>query len=209
MKISLKILFVLFTLFVFNLMFLFAQTTDHTCQKHKIGYLVSFGDQKLSFVSLALPYSYKVMFFEIDYCNNLSADKTWELDLIFQPQFNITEYKPDNDQEKYTSGYEYGLNVGLCTRFKLIPDLFNIYTILSIGPNYVSGVPNRQRSGFLFANNIIAGINFQLSDHWYFDLRIGFRHLSNAGFNSPNRGINNLIISGGVLFDLIPGEINL
>ncbi|MBM3441042.1 MAG: acyloxyacyl hydrolase, partial [Bacteroidetes bacterium] len=62
--------------------------------------------------------------------------------------------------------------------------------------------PTRQARGFIFSDNAFGGVNLKCAKHTWIDLRIGFRHISNAGLREPNGGVNNLMLSGGFIFDL-------
>ncbi|NOX84380.1 MAG: hypothetical protein GXO86_00210, partial [Chlorobi bacterium] len=39
----------------------------------------------------------------------------------------------------------------------------------------------------------------------YLDFKAGFRHMSSAGITEPNGGVNNFIISGGLMRNIKPG----
>ena len=74
------------------------------------------------------------------------------------------------------------------------------YILLSAGPHYISGAPERQIPGFIFSDNLAAGTYIRLSDTVDLDFRLGARHLSNASFKKPNGGINTINLHLGVIF---------
>jgi hypothetical protein len=78
-----------------------------------------------------------------------------------------------------------------------------LYAGLSTGPHYVSDAPRRQAPGFLFSDNLIAGLNYAASKVLVLDFRFGARHISNANFKEPNGGVNNLILQFGLKFNLL------
>lgn len=147
-------------------------------------------------------YNYQVIFFQIQFFYPLMQNKNLKLDLCFQPQYNITKFTPTNHAINELNGYELGLNIGLILRKDIFNDLLHSYIMISTGPHYVSGTPDRQANGFLFSDNFLIGINISLSPRTFLDIRGGFRHISNAGLKGPNEGINNLIIGAGILFNI-------
>jgi hypothetical protein len=72
--------------------------------------------------------------------------------------------------------------------------------LISSGPHYVSAAPHRQSNGFVFSNNLSAGVNLRLYKNLYADLRTGIRHISNAGIKIPNAGVNDMTINEGLMF---------
>jgi len=104
--------------------------------------------------------------------------------------------------EKITT-YEFGLNVRTNLNFAL-----NEYNVLRVmigsGPQYFDYSTCRQAHGFLFSDYLLVGYRryFLLNDRYCnFDFEIGYRHISNAGINKPNDGINNMII--GIGFNVV------
>jgi hypothetical protein len=67
---------------------------------------------------------------------------------------------------------------------------------------FISGTPERQSSGFIFSDNLFIGLDIQLIDNLYMDIRPGFRHISNLGLQDPNWGVHSFVLSGGLLFIL-------
>ena len=84
----------------------------------------------------------------------------------------------------------------------LLGEVLYLYGLISSGPHYVSGTPERQADGFIFSDNLLLGLNVKLFEKIYLDLRSGFRHISNAGLNHPNGGVNDLVLNGGVFINL-------
>lgn len=99
-----------------------------------------------------------------------------------------------------SKGYEIGLNIGLLARRNFSNDKFSIYGIISSGPHFISGVPERQAPGFLFSDNIFIGISPKIYKMLYLDFRLGFRHMSNMDLKEPNKGINNAIVNCGLFY---------
>jgi len=167
-------------------------------KKHRIGLMVGYGSQR----TLTVPYDYRVTFYQAQYFHALPVRGNWNLEFLFQPQYNTTRYRPQCDLPVEATGYELGLNAGVLLRRSFRHDLVSVYAFISAGPHYVSGVPERQAEGFLFSDNLFIGVHVRLTPKIYLDLRVGFRHMSNASLRQPNGGINNTILSGGLAFDL-------
>lgn len=125
------------------------------------------------------------------------------MELITQPhQYNLTKYRPVDRVDDLKDGYEFGVNVGTLFRKHVYKDVLNVYVSLSIGPHYVSGTPERQANGFIFSDNLFTGLNIKVFNNFYLDLRAGFRHISNAELMSPNGGLNDIMVGGGILLNL-------
>jgi hypothetical protein len=183
-------------------------------QRHKLGLNVSYGFQNLSQIlkdskgvnssgqGLHVDYTYKVTLFQIEYYYTVLRKKSFSLEILVQPQYNLSQYKINNNDIKDMTGYELGLNAGLLARKSFFKDLLSAYLSLSSGPHYISNTPMRQANGFIFSDNLFGGLNIKVSKNIYVDLRTGFRHLSNAGLKQPNGGINTLMLGGGFFVTL-------
>ena len=166
--------------------------------RHKIGFVSGYGNQSM----LNVLYDYRVCFFQFQYYYSLLGKQTWDLEILAQPQYNITKYKYKDYFTDDLDGYEVGLNIGILIRGNLVKKYLSFYGLLSSGPHYVSGVPRRQANGFIFSDNISIGMNVRLIKSLYLDVRSGIRHISNAKLKSPNGGVNNFIINIGVFTTL-------
>ncbi len=193
-------------------------------KKNKLGFNVGYGGQNFGMAlanineddariiadfldvdedsGLGVDYFYEVFFFQLQYYHTLSRSRTMALDLLLQPQYNVTSYRLKNHAVERTDGYEYGLNIGLVARKNMLRDFLSIYIGASTGPHYVSGTPTRQADGFIFSSSFFGGINIRFMRNVYLDIRPGYRHISNANFKHPNSGINNLVINSGLFVAL-------
>ena len=166
--------------------------------KHRIGLILGYGDQN---IGLEVDYFYEVYFFQPQYYYALIDKKGWGLEILAQPQFNLTSFRPIDNEPEVLDGFEYGVNAGLLVRKNLFNKFLSFYAFISAGPHFVSGVPQRQTDGFIFSDNFFVGMNIKLNKRFQLDLRPGLRHISNAGIQNPNGGVNNSVISGGFIFD--------
>jgi hypothetical protein len=161
--------------------------------RHKLGFITGYGNEK----KFDVMYTYEILFFQFQYYYSLLKKKGWGVEVLLQPQYNITKYKNGFLDEEKKKGHEFGLNMGFLIRKNVVQEFLSSYLIISAGPHYVSGIPERQADGFIFSDNFFAGVSIKVFKSVYLDIRGGFRHISNAGFEKPNKGINSLIINGG------------
>ena len=165
---------------------------------YRIGLLAGRGTQQ----GLNVQYRYHVVILPLPECyKTVWQKRSWSLDLLTHPQFNLARLRPIDNVPELKNGVEFGLNCGLIARYRPLQQL-GIYVGLSAGPHYVSATPARQARGFIFSDNAFAGMQVKCAEDTWIDLRIGFRHISNAGLREPNGGVNNLMLSGGCVFDL-------
>ena len=163
--------------------------------KHRFGLNIGFGGQSLLHVN----YDYDVAIFQAQYFYAFHRRKIWGFDLLVQTQYNKTRCECSEDGSDRVPGNEFGLNAGILIRVNALHDLLSFYAFVTSGPHHISGAPDRQCNGFVFSDNFFAGINIRLFKNVYLDFKTGFRHMSSAGITSPNGGINNFLISGGLI----------
>lgn len=182
-----------------------AQDTISVGTKNKLGFVSGTGVQYIGQLlgmgktgfNVASNYYYHVNFYELQYYRTLKKRASYEFDLLVQPQYNVTRYGLYPESTDYLDAYEYGINLGVLYSHKWGAGPLSYYFSLSTGPHYASGTPHRQISGFLFSNNLAAGLNLKLYKGLYADVRFGLRHMSNAGTRLPNAGVNNLVFKEG------------
>lgn len=162
-------------------------------QRHKWGFDLGYGNQG----ELNVPYFYQVYMLQYQYFYRITGKEHLSVEFLAQPQFNVSRFRAFDGSPDITRGYEYGLNGGFLIRGLFFDEHVSPYLCISAGPHHVSGVPDRQSPGFIFSDNLFAGLNIGLSDSFCLDLRFGFRHISNAGLQNPNGGINNFFGNGG------------
>lgn len=206
----------------------YCMSSQYDDSKHRLGFISGFGgqniDQLLSDINhkdakkirdhllskgesidspgLSVTYDYQVLFFQLQYYWGFLSREKWGLDLLIQPQYNLTKFRHIDNIANEINGYEFGVNAGVLIRRVLFGEVLYLYGLISSGPHYVSGTPQRQADGFIFSDNFLLGLNVKLLEKIYLDLRSGFRHISNAGLNHPNGGVNDLVLSGGVFINL-------
>lgn len=94
--------------------------------------------------------------------------------------------------------YEFGLNAGLKYHLGLTPT-FEINASIASGPHFISVQTRRQADGFIFSDNVEVGFSyFMPTARTTINAKARFRHISNAGLQSPNGGIDNLFVVIGL-----------
>lgn len=91
---------------------------------------------------------------------------------------------------------EIGINGGVMYSYWF--NWFTLYAGIGSGPDYISVFTRRQAHGFIFSDNLFGGLKTHIAKDYYLDLHIRLRHISNAGLDNPNKGINNLFAGAGV-----------
>ncbi len=94
--------------------------------------------------------------------------------------------------------YEFGLNAGL--KYHLgFTSTFEMNAAIASGPHFISVETLRQADGFIFSDNIEVGFSYFMPvAKTTINAKARFRHISNAGLQSPNGGIDNLFIVIGI-----------
>jgi hypothetical protein len=97
------------------------------------------------------------------------------------------------------SNYEFGLNVRLGFNLQATPnDLFSFK--IASGPHYITVETEKQASGFIFSDYYLITYDRRLylgNQAFALELEFGYRHMSNAGIQEPNRSICNFIFGLG------------
>lgn len=200
----------LFPIFLFSFLcnFIYAQTDPKT---HSFGFLSGYASQKFFSVDLnrsPLLYYYSVYFFDLQYQKALfvkkdfERKKSWHWNLLIQPQISASMYQYSLTDTSQKKGFEMGLNAGVIVRRFVVSDKLGFFIGGTTGPFYVSGLPIREHPGFIFCDTGFIGLIIKLAKSTFLDTRLGFRHLSNAGLEWPNGGVNDLVSGGGILIVL-------
>jgi hypothetical protein len=70
---------------------------------------------------------------------------------------------------------------------------------MGTGPHFISLRTSRQARGFIFSDNLELGLIYPVSNlHLDFNVKARYRHISNAGLEDPNVGIDNLFLVLGI-----------
>lgn len=128
------------------------------------------------------------------------AKNNFNVSLSFFPHAGIA-YIPDS------IAYEFGLNIRM--NLNLALNEYDVITaVIATGPHNINYCNYRQAIGFLFSDNIILMYRryfVAAEDYCSFTFEIGYRHISNANFKEPNKGISNIFV--GVGFNIIIGSV--
>ena len=137
---------------------------------------------------------------------NRSVEETrWFI--CVEPQFNlvylpVSERATNGATTAETDEIEFGANAGIRYRLPLNP-IWSIHAQISAGPHYISrAYPGLQAGGYIFSDNFGIGSDIHLTPQIDLFLQMRFRHLSNAGLQEPNKGIDNWFLMLGTLIDV-------
>lgn len=108
-------------------------------------------------------------------------DHSGTLSCYMEPQIN-----PVFDRE---TDIEFGVGLGLKYMHPL-SDSVGAYLFGSVGPHYISVNTSDQANGFIFSDTIGAGLSFFITEKSAVNVEYRLRHMSNAGMEKPNGGIN-------------------
>lgn len=97
---------------------------------------------------------------------------------------------------KAKTSYEAGLNVRIKLNFAITSkDVMSLQ--IGSGPHYTNIKTTKQASGYIFSDNFLWSYRRWIGAWCLIDVQAGFRHISNAGIQEPNGGIDNVILSIG------------
>lgn len=96
------------------------------------------------------------------------------------------------------TNYEFGGNLGFTYLFINNPRL-RMNASIGSGPHFITINTGKQARGFIFSDNFEIGSSYNLFKlNFTIVLKVRYRHISNAGLNEPNGGIDNLFVVAGV-----------
>ncbi len=102
------------------------------------------------------------------------------LTFYIEPQINPV-VEPETD-------FELGVGLGFQYQYPVTENL-SAYILGGVGPHYISVVAEDQANGFIFSDSVGTGIYYHLTNCSAINIGYRFRHLSNAGIQKPNGGI--------------------
>lgn len=111
--------------------------------------------------------------------------------IMFEPQLNPVFL------DSKLKELEFGINLAFRYKYKIGTNSF-FYSQLGSGPHFISIATDRQAHGFIFSDNLALGLSNKLFSNWMLETEFRIRHISNANFMKPNRGMNNMFIMIGL-----------
>lgn len=124
------------------------------------------------------------------------------LEVSGQLQVNPTHYATDYTRAEFERSVEVGFLVGVNFKVNIYKDYISAGIGGFIGPIYTPHLPVRQGGVLNFSDNLAVEINVKLYKGLFVQASGGFRHLSNAGFYSPNYGINTPWLGFGIFYKI-------
>lgn len=128
---------------------------------------------------------------------NLLKGKKNDLYVYLEPQLVWVHFSPKDKQE-----WEFGSNLGLEYRWN-VSGKTALTAAIGAGPHFITVKTRQQHRGFIFSDNFTAGLHQKLGDSGMnLDLKMRFRHISNANLAKPNIGIDSWFVIAGLTKDL-------
>lgn len=185
-----------FTLF-FAIIALSSHAKDSTLvSRHKLG--LNFGAMQSNYPE---KYIYDATYFQVQYNYTFARVGHFDFEVIVSPQYNTTYYSTDYTRTAFERSYELGFTAGINVRFNMWKERLFVSAMGIIGPMYTPHMPARQGTPLNFSDNLAVAIGAKFWKRYILDLRMGYRHMSNAGFNPPNYGLNSHWVTIGVYYE--------
>jgi len=109
-----------------------------------------------------------------------------------EPQLVIVSFSPNAGSE-----FEFGVNLGIQYQFQLFQKTY-LTAAIGSGPHFITVETRQQSKGFIFSDNFEAGLKRTFEKQKLnLNLRLRFRHISNAGLDKPNKGIDTWFLVAG------------
>lgn len=199
---------------IFILAIIFSSTIFYAQnKKYKIefGFNYGFGNEIKN-----KDFSHTNTYYKLEFYYPLKKGKKFKYELLVQPELNFVTHQllnvnfirqddPDyiEKRQKFSNLRdinEYVLNIGFIMR-KPISRSFSVYLLGSIGPMIMDKETERLSEGFAFSDVVAVGFSLKMNKIT-FDIRPNIRHVSNAGFQSPNLGFNTINLEFGFYFPI-------
>lgn len=204
-------------LFIFSLFILEFTRGQINLKPYKIGLLYNTAANE-NFLNNDPDYTYATKTFKAQAFYKLPNWKSFQIELIVQPQIQFLEHQLLNEQfvlpseenylvkrNEFTQLKEfnlYGIEFGFVTK-KIISKKLNVQLSASLGFAIIDTRTERLAKGFTFIENFSIGFsyNFSKKSHLYIGSNI-FGHVSNLNFQKPNNGYNIMGVEIGYSIEL-------
>ncbi|MGJ8745734.1 acyloxyacyl hydrolase [Polaribacter sp.] len=209
-----KILFTFFTFMVFSS---FAQEKNKSfLHPDKIGFLYNTARNE-NFLYNDLDYTYTSSTFKTQAFYTLKNWKSFDLELIVQPQIQFLKHQLLNESFVLPSEEDYQQKRAEFTKLKnmhlyalefAIGIKKELFTKLSanasfgLGLSYIDTRSERLAKGFTFIENLSLGLSYQTTKKTFLLVGTNLGHVSNAELKQPNSGYNALGLEIGFSYIL-------
>ncbi len=140
-------------------------------------------------------YNYTPLFFTARFpVHHFKSVKKGHFKVFAEPQFVL-----NNPPSSFPTTYEFGANLGF-QYWVPFTDKSALSISIGAGPHYLSLETSIQAKGFIFSDNFEIGYYQMIGKQLGLSIKPRFRHISNAGFLSPNIGIDNLFLMVGIFW---------
>lgn len=166
------------------------------------GVSLAYYDQTLASHSLDKDYLYRSYSMSVIQRNKMIATPLVAITYDLQTQLGVSQMSESREAFFPKKGLEAALLLGINVEASLLPDWWWVYIGGSVGPQFVSIAPARQKEGFIFSDSAYLGSRFFFGKGRQLDVRAGIRHQSNAGLSEPNGGIDAFFIKVGIMREM-------
>lgn len=144
-------------------------------------------------------YDYKPIFLTAKFpIHTFKSTSKSQFNLYAEPQLVF-----NNAPKPFSNTFEFGVNIGI--RYILpFSEKNGLMASIGVGPHYLSLETVMQAKGFIFSDNVELGYYHWVGKRWGISVKPRFRHISNAGFQSPNLGIDNVFFMAGIILKPAP-----
>ncbi len=185
--------------FILSIVFLFlfqnliiSQDSIKLANQKSIGVLVEYG---LPYYNLPEGQRYYVLLTGFTFNFPIfKAKKNFNMSVEIFPNYGFVWLDDVN------SDFEVGINFRLTANLSLSPNDVLRFKLGS-GPHYISVETELQAQGFIFSDYFLLAYDRRIyinTNPFMLEFEFGYRHISNAGLNEPNRSIANFIFGLGL-----------
>lgn len=175
---------IVLALLLFSALFSHAQSSNRFINQKYWGIFVQYGfayydlPEQDRYQPLLIGAIHHLPFYKTDGAFNVGVDLMPQVGLV---RFNNKLH------------FELGVNVQFNFNWQ-IADNHIIGARVGAGPHFINVETRRQAKGFIFSDNFALFYRTRLNNNQQFGISSGIRHLSNAGLQQPNLGIDDIML---------------
>jgi hypothetical protein len=182
----------------------------------KIGFLYN-NAQSDNFIFDDKDFTYATNTYKIQAFYNLGSWKSFDFELILQPQYQVLKHELKNKQfvlpseenfvekrKEFTTPktmHLYAFELGFVMKKALVKKLDFLVTI-GLGLAAIDTRTERLAKGFTFIENGSLGVSYKITNTTFLYLGSNVGHVSNLDFQSPNAGFSFVGFEAGISYVL-------
>jgi len=159
-----------------------AETSQSSCPVSESGFVIGYGTGNIEEGEYRPLLMIWHIGFPLKQCSPRGSDGRQNvLSWYLEPQINPA-FTP-------STNVEFGIGIGLKYMHHIV-ERFAVYAMASVGPHWITLQTRNQTNGFIFSDMAGVGGSIFITDRSALNLELRVRHLSNAGLEKPNGGID-------------------